>query len=172
MSNLDDIKNIDESLSDIYSIQEYVPTSCDKNKNQQPDFDEIVTLSVPKEPLPKPKYEGGVNIKRTNETNDQNRKLLLVPQESKPLSRLYGSTKHLFQKQLSMDVNEETPFLLSIPTIRRTNADDTKISLPKQETGQRSSVTDRRKSDDVRSSSELLRAEREQRDGAEGDSQC
>ncbi|ENN71071.1 hypothetical protein YQE_12005, partial [Dendroctonus ponderosae] len=93
MSNISDIKNIDDSITDIYSIQEVA--SCDESPPDRKDairestrlnLDEILTI---------PPMESR----------------LLVPQETKPINRLYGSTKHLFQKQVSMDLYEETPFL-------------------------------------------------------------
>lgn len=87
LPNLDDIKNIDDSISDIYSIQEYIPRSYDKS-NERINFDEIITLGVPKEHTPKGKIEGiGNKIKRSNETNDQSNRMLLVPHETKPSDR-------------------------------------------------------------------------------------
>lgn len=182
MPHLGDIKNIDESVSDIYNTQEHVPHYRDKS-NQQ-NFDEILTIRVPREP----KNEDSVNIKRINETNDQNKRSLLVPHEPKPVNRLFGSTKHLFQKQLSMETVEETTFLLSVPNTRRT--EDIKIPLPKhdsQESVQRI-ITERRKLDENlkdinkydifevtrKQSNENTSAGDGQRDkdNTEGDSQC
>lgn len=85
LSNLEDIRNIDESVSDI-----------------QTNLDEIVTIVSPIEAKP---------LKKINEDF-----LLAIPMEQKPLHKFYGSTKHLFVKQKSMDVTEETPFLLAAPT--------------------------------------------------------
>lgn len=79
LSNFDDIKNIDESGSDTRSTREL-------------NLDEIITIVSPSEPKP---------LKKINEDF-----LLAVPTEQKP--KFYGSTKHLFVKQKSM---EETPFL-------------------------------------------------------------
>lgn len=145
MSHLGDIKNIDESVSDLYSTQECRPCSLDKS-NQQANFDEIVTIRVPKEPSPK--YEETVNVKRTNETNDQVRRILLIPHDPKPFNKMYGSTKQLFQKQASIDICEETPFLLTVPRIKK--CEDVKVTLPKhdsQESVQRI-ITERRKLDE------------------------
>lgn len=114
MPHLGDIKNIDESISDIYSTQEYNSRLRDKS-NQQINLDEIVTIKVLKEPTPK--NEDTINVKRVNETNDLNKRTLLIPHETKPVNRLYGSTKHLFQKQVITDASEETTFLLSVPNI-------------------------------------------------------
>lgn len=147
MSNLDDIKNIDESTSDIYSIQEYqVPETYEKTYRQtsQANLDEIVTISSQPVTLQIPKLEEP-KVKRTNETNGSN-KLLLVPPDGKPMHKLYGSTKHLFQKQLSMEVYEETPFLLTVPGKRP----EEETKLPKhdsQESVQRI-ITERRKLDE------------------------
>ncbi|XP_060523337.1 voltage-dependent T-type calcium channel subunit alpha-1H-like isoform X2 [Cylas formicarius] len=103
LSTLDDIKNIDESVSDIYSIQEVVAVYNAPVVVAEPqrDTDEM-QLKVPTIDEPK----------RTT-TNGNNR--LALPVDSKPVHRLYGSTKHLFNKQLSMDVTEETPFLQALP---------------------------------------------------------
>lgn len=183
MPHLGDIKNIDESISDIYNTQEHVVLTRDKN-NQQTNFDEIVTIRVPREP----KIEDTVNVKRVNETNDQNKRTLLIPHETKPVNRLFGSTKHLFQKQLSVDTVEETTFLLSVPNTRK--SEDIKIPLPKhdsQESVQRI-ITERRKLDEnlkeinkydifevPRKQSNENMAEvdgQRDKDSTEGDSQC
>lgn len=42
--------------------------------------------------------------------------LLPRPVDTKPMHRLYGSTKHLFVKQKSVDLGEEVPVGLSVPT--------------------------------------------------------
>lgn len=134
--NMDDIRSIDESVSDIYSIQEYKTSEMlEKNHRQQiqqTNLDEIVSLKSVEDRFP---------LKRINETNENNR--LGLPLESKP--KFYGSTKHLFTKQLSMDVSEETPFLqtLSVP-------EQIDKKLPKhdsQESVQRI-ITERRKLDE------------------------
>ncbi|KAJ8971627.1 hypothetical protein NQ314_000610, partial [Rhamnusium bicolor] len=88
-------------------------TKKNHRKIAQTNLDEIVTISPQTETMKPPKNEEP-RIKKVNETNESN-KLLLVPLETKPLHRLYGSTKHLFQKQKSMDISEETPFLLTVP---------------------------------------------------------
>lgn len=184
MPHLGDIKNIDESISDIFNIPEHVPPSRDNKTNQQTNLDEIVTIKVPREP----KNEDTVNVKRINETNDQNKRTLLVPHESKPVNRLFGSTKHLFQKQMSMETVEETTFLLSVPNTRKTG--DIKIPLPKhdsQESVQRI-ITERRQLDEnlkeinkydifevTRKQSNEKMADNEgqrDKDSTEGDSQC
>lgn len=146
LSNLDDIKNIDESVSDIYSIQECSPITSDKGMRQS-NFDEIVTISSSRESI-YPKFEELV-VKRTNETNEQSINILLVPQDTKPFHKLYGSTKHLFTKQLSMDISEETPFLLTVPGSHQ-KGEQQKTPLPKhdsQESVQRI-ITERRKLDE------------------------
>lgn len=86
LSNLEGIRNIDESVSDIQS-----------------NLDEIITIVSPVESKP---------LKKINEDF-----LLAVPVEPKPVHKVYGSTKHLFLKQRSMEVTEEeeTPFLLAAP---------------------------------------------------------
>ncbi|XP_049817444.1 voltage-dependent T-type calcium channel subunit alpha-1H-like isoform X2 [Aethina tumida] len=169
MANLDDIKNIDESTSDIYSIQEIrLP---EKNlRQQQTNLDEIITVNTDNL-LKLPKIED--KVKRTNETTDTNR--LFVPHEQKPVSKLYGSTKHLFHKQLSMDVTEETPFLQSTNTL---TVPEPNLKIPKhdsQESVQRI-ITERRKMDenmkeinqfdifDVNNSSEENLVDKEARD--------
>ncbi|RZC35961.1 voltage-dependent T-type calcium channel subunit alpha-1G, partial [Asbolus verrucosus] len=110
--NMDDIRNIDESVSDIYSIQEYRSSDLlEKNHRQQmqTNLDEIISLSQNEGLLKVPKSEERFPLKRINETNENNR--LTVPAEPKP--KFYGSTKHLFARQKSMDITEETPFLQS-----------------------------------------------------------
>lgn len=147
LPNLDDIKNIDESTSDIYSIQEYqVPETYEKNSRQiaQTNLDEIITISSQPDTLKVPKIEE-TKIKRTNEMNSSN-KLLLVPPEVKQMHKFYGSTKHLFQKQMSIDISEETPFLLTVPGTQPGE----EAKLPKhdsQESVQRI-ITERRKLDE------------------------
>lgn len=205
LSNLDDIRNIDESISDIYSIQECPSTTYDKCY-QQPNLDEIITISVSRDNILKPSKFEELKVKRTNEANEQGAKTLLVPQEtkmllvplemkkllvpqeSKPLHKFYGSTKHLFQKQLSVDISEETPFLLTVPSIQK--EDHPKIPLPKhdsQESVQRI-IAERRKLDEnlkeisqydifevTRNDSEekLVDAEEQREEGDnESDSQC
>lgn len=87
LSNLEDIRNIDESISDIQSVRA--------------NLDEIITVISPVDSKP---------LKKINEDF-----LLAIPVEQKPMYKLYGSTKHLFVKQKSMEVTEETPFLLAAP---------------------------------------------------------
>lgn len=94
LSNMEDMRNIDDSVSDIYSIQEVV-----SSEDSPPGLNKTCPM------------EFNQNRISTNETDNR----LKLPSETKPLNRLYGSTKHLFQKQLCMDVEEETPFL-SAPT--------------------------------------------------------
>ncbi|VEN43458.1 unnamed protein product [Callosobruchus maculatus] len=116
MFNLEDIRHIDDSLSDIYSIQECIIESCEndvstKKSNNTEDSPASLGLQPQNEPLLKhPKVDD--KVKRTNETTEQTGMLIVQP-ESKSMHKLYGSTKHLFTKQFSMDVNEETPFLLT-----------------------------------------------------------
>lgn len=86
---MEEIKSIDESLPDVR--KESVKRS--KLNLEQIDLNDIVTVEPKKE---------------------DTRFLLAVPQEHKPLQRLYGSTKHLFSKQRSLEITEETPFLLSV----------------------------------------------------------
>lgn len=145
MPHLGDIKNIDESVSDIYNIQEYIPSPCETS-TQQANFDEIVTVKVTKDPILR--CEDNINIKRINETSEQNKMTLLIPHETKPVNRLYGSTRHLFQKQIMKENSEETTFLLSVPSVRK--SEDNKIPIPKhdsQESVQRI-ITERRKLDE------------------------
>lgn len=97
LSNLEDIRNIDESVSDIQS-----------------NLDEIITIVSPAESKP---------LKKINEDF-----LLAIPVEQKPLNKLYGSTKHLFVKQRSMEVTEETPFLLAAPA-KENNKHDSQESV-------------------------------------------
>lgn len=181
MPHLGDIKNIDESISDIYSTQEH--TSHFRDKSGQQNVDEIVTIRVPREP----KTEDMVKVKRINETNDQNKRSLLVPHDPKPVNRLFGSTKHLFQKQLSMETVEETTFLLSVPNTRKT--EEIKIPLPKhdsQESVQRI-ITERRKLDEnfkeinkydiyevsrKQGNGKTVEGDGGNKDNTEGDSQC
>lgn len=122
MANLDDIRNIDESLSDIYSIQESQENKMNDNleRNCNLRYDEIITLSASDlSPAPSVKYNKNEQpLKRINETNESNsnKRLLSLPMESLTLSKLYGSTKQLFMKQQPQQpqTEEETPFLLNV----------------------------------------------------------
>lgn len=116
------MRNIDDSISDIYSIQEIVSYEDSPPTTKKPlreftriNLDEIITYppleSNTIHQLKVPKIEDAQKeLKRINETQETNR--LFVPQECKPVNKLYGSTKHLFQKQVSMDIYDETPFLI------------------------------------------------------------
>jgi hypothetical protein len=184
--NLDDIRNIDESVSDIYSIQEYKSTDAvEKNHRlqMQTNLDEIISFGQNEALLKVPKSEERFPLKRINETNENNR--LMVPPDPKP--KLYGSTKHLFTKQLSMDITEETPFLQPTLAVPQTQAEINKQEMiPKhdsQESVQRI-ITERRKLDenlkelneydifDVTHSSEENLVERdEQREKTDGENE-
>ncbi|XP_068915162.1 voltage-dependent T-type calcium channel subunit alpha-1G-like [Tenebrio molitor] len=184
--NLDDIRNIDESVSDIYSIQEYKSTDAvEKNHRlqMQTNLDEIISFGQNEALLKVPKSEERFPLKRINETNENNR--LMVPPDPKP--KFYGSTKHLFTKQLSMDVTEETPFLQPTLAVPQTQAEINKQEMiPKhdsQESVQRI-ITERRKLDenlkelneydifDVTHSSEENLVERdEQREKTDGENE-
>lgn len=122
LSHLDDIKNIDESISDIYNIREmshYKSNDIpDRNRSFlhiQTNLDDIISVSQHEKMLKLPHIEEKYSIKNINESSDTNL-LLGVPTEQKPMHRLYGSTKHLFTKQKSIDISEETPFLLPATT--------------------------------------------------------
>lgn len=106
LSNLEGIRNIDESVSDIQS-----------------DLDEIITIVSPAESKP---------LKRINEDF-----LLAVPVEQKPSHKM-----RLFVKQKSMEVTEETPFLLAAPS----KADDD-VKHDSQESVERI-ISERRMLDD------------------------
>lgn len=99
LSNLEGIKSIDESTTD---LQEFTTPRKPRPKPIQENLDDIITINVPEPTKPE---------KKTNRDNDGSF-LLVIPQEQKPLHRLYGSTRHLFAKQRSMEITEETPFLL------------------------------------------------------------
>lgn len=111
---MEDMRNIDDSVSDIYSIQEVVSSedsppglSFTINKSLRVDLDEIHTC-------PMESNQSSSSRKSTNESDNR----LKLPFEAKPLNRLYGSSKHLFQKQLCMDVEEETPFLNAFTSVK------------------------------------------------------
>ncbi|XP_030763174.1 voltage-dependent T-type calcium channel subunit alpha-1G-like isoform X1 [Sitophilus oryzae] len=160
LSNLDDMKNIDDSISDIYSIQEVVNFEDSPEEHRtcresiKLNVDEIITYppieSLTSYQLKVPKFEDQKELKRINEMQESNNRLS-IPSETKPVSRHYGSTKHLFTKQLSMEVYEETPFLFPgeakhIPS----NEGECSSRLPKhdsQESVQRI-ITERRKLDE------------------------
>lgn len=106
------------------------------------------------EPLLKtPEDEEKYPLKNINETSDVTSHLLTIPSEHKPPHRLYSSTKHLFVKQKSFDITEETPFLspttLAVPETTSFVA-RAEVNMPKhdsQESVQRI-ITERRKRDD------------------------
>ncbi|KAF5282496.1 hypothetical protein FQR65_LT14266 [Abscondita terminalis] len=115
LSHLDDIKIIDESISDIYNIREmsYYTSNDVPDKNiTQTTFDEILSVSQHEHLLKLPDIEERYLSKSITESCDTNL-LLSVPTESKPLNRRHGSTKQLFTKQKSFEITEETPFLLT-----------------------------------------------------------
>ncbi|XP_050308824.1 voltage-dependent T-type calcium channel subunit alpha-1G-like isoform X2 [Anthonomus grandis grandis] len=98
VSNMDDMRNIDDSLSDLYNIQE-MPRNVKNDIHKvivysNPEITVTKQLEVPKK---KPYQE---NINR-----------LSVMQKSKH----YGSSRHLLQKQASMDLHEVTPFIIPPP---------------------------------------------------------
>lgn len=114
LANLDDIRNIDESLSDIYNIRECASEEAEDKfvrHHLQTNLDDIIALNRSDNFLRIREPEEKYPLKRINESNDAN--LLSLPVEQKPLHKLYGSTKHLFSRQKSMEITEETPFLLT-----------------------------------------------------------
>lgn len=150
LSNMDDIRNIDESLSDIYKC---IEESNEKNVRHRlrTNLDDIIALNRSDNFLkistePEEKYQ----LKKINENiDDNNTNLLSLPIEQKPLNKLYGSTKHLFSRQKSMEITEETPFLLA-PTLNVIDTDKKELKIPKhdsQESVQRV-ITERRKLDE------------------------
>lgn len=151
LSNMDDIRNIDESISDIYKSS--IDESNEKNVRHRlrTNLEDIIALNRSDNFLkistePEEKYA----LKKINETIDNNTNLLSLPVEQKPLHKLYGSTKYLFTRQKSIDITEETPFLLA-PTLHVIDTDKEKeLKIPKhdsQESVQRV-ITERRKLDD------------------------
>lgn len=111
------------------------------------------------EPLLKtPEHEEKYPLKNINENSEASSHLLAIPSEHKPVvHRLYGSTKHLFVKQKSFDITEETPFLspttLALPEssfVARVEVNTQEKRMPKndsQESVQRI-ITERRKRDE------------------------
>lgn len=148
LSNLDDIRNIDESLTDICkSIDE----SNEKNIRHRfsTNREDIIALNRNDNFLKITEPEEKYPLKKINESNDNNTNLLSIPIETKPLHKLYGSTKHLFCRQKSMEITEETPFLLA-PTLNVIDTDKQELKIPKhdsQESVQRV-ITERRKLDE------------------------
>lgn len=129
----------------------------EKNKtfaHVQTNLDDIISVSQHEKILKLPQIEEKY-VKNINESSDTNL-LLGVHPESKPINRLYGSTKHLFTKQKSVDITEETPFLLT--NITKTEEEEEpegekELKIPKipkhdsQESVQRI-ITERRKLDE------------------------
>ncbi|XP_031353487.1 voltage-dependent T-type calcium channel subunit alpha-1G isoform X1 [Photinus pyralis] len=160
LSHLDDIKVIDESVSDIYNISEMSHFSPHETHDRngfvqtQTDLDDIINVSQHEHLLRLPDIDEKCPLPNINESCDTNL-LLGVPTETKPLHRLYGSTKQLFVKQRSFDIPEEVPFLSSALPDAKSETDiydsDLKIlKIPKhdsQESVQRI-ITERRKLDE------------------------
>lgn len=156
LSNLDDIRNIDESISDIYNIRECRSEESNeknvKNRIQTTNLDEIIALNRGDNYLKISEPEEKYQMKKINESNDTN--LLNIPSEQKPLHKLYGSSRHLFCRQKSMEITEETPFLLA-STVKESKSVDRidkekELKIPKhdsQESVQRV-ITERRKLDE------------------------
>lgn len=145
---MDAIKSIDESTTD---LQESTTPRKPRPKPIQENLDDIITINVPEPSKPDKKINRDI----------EGSFLLVIPQEQKPLHRLYGSTRHLFSKQKSMEITEETPFLLetdlSVPetkllveTVEMNLRPEPSVSLVKndsQESVQRI-ISERRKLDE------------------------
>ncbi|KAF5289783.1 hypothetical protein FQA39_LY03700 [Lamprigera yunnana] len=115
LSNLDDIKVIDESIGDIYNVRElshYRSNEVPDRKMTQTNLDDVVNVTQHDHLLKLPDIEEKYSLKNINEVSDTNL-LLSVPTDLKPMNRRQGSTKQLFMKQMSFEITEETPFLLS-----------------------------------------------------------
>ncbi|XP_066152994.1 voltage-dependent T-type calcium channel subunit alpha-1G-like isoform X2 [Euwallacea fornicatus] len=138
LSNIEDMKNIDDSISDIYSIQEVAAPCADSppgevsKESTRINLDEILTyppkdfLTLHQLQVPKIDDDQRGNKKSSENALDLTNRLS-IRHESKPVNRLYGSTKHLFQKQLSMDICEETPFLAALAVSEAARSDNKKV---------------------------------------------
>ncbi|XP_025832292.1 voltage-dependent T-type calcium channel subunit alpha-1G-like, partial [Agrilus planipennis] len=109
LENLDDIKVIDESLSDISKMLD-LPSVKTHSVSR-----ESLTLDKPYEIKEKHEYGEKHPSKNVNQMKDFNR--LALPIEQKHAHKMYGSTKHLFHKQKSIEDNDESTFLLTIPSV-------------------------------------------------------
>ncbi|XP_044760613.1 voltage-dependent T-type calcium channel subunit alpha-1H isoform X2 [Coccinella septempunctata] len=105
LSNVDNIKNIDESASELFDISEH-KAKRDRRVPVQTSLDGASTFER-KDSVRSVKSEG-MKSRQSSETDGN---LLSVTMGERPTHRRYGSTKNLFVKQFSMDVSEETPFL-------------------------------------------------------------
>lgn len=96
-------KNIEESITDICDIEEsdHFPDKCNLNILQE-------TSNILKKD------------EKPTSKNELTPSFLMIPQEMKPM-KPSGSCKNLFQKQLSMDIVEESSFLLTIPKYSDSN---------------------------------------------------
>lgn len=111
LTDFDDIKNIDESVSDIYNVCSKNDLTEKNRKIQNTNLDDIITVAQSETLLKVSDCQERYGMKKSYEIKGSN--FLSVPVEQKPLQKLYGSTKHLFCRQKSIDTAEETPFLLS-----------------------------------------------------------
>ncbi|XP_017770530.1 PREDICTED: voltage-dependent T-type calcium channel subunit alpha-1H isoform X4 [Nicrophorus vespilloides] len=132
LSNLDDIRNIDESSPDIYSIREYKNNEFNGRNLLQTNVDDIISIDRSESLLRVIEPEEKYPLRKINEN------LLCVPYESKPVQKMYGSTKNLFAK--AEIVCEETPFLL-VPDEKKIPKHDSQESVQRI-------ITERRKLDE------------------------
>ncbi|KAK9701208.1 Ion transport protein [Popillia japonica] len=156
-TNLEDIRNIDESVSDIYSLRDVKNIEVYSERNRRMNVDDYRSFNQAEPLLKTPEHEEKYALKNINEASEASSHLLVIPAEHKPLQRLYGSTKHLFIKQKSFDITEETPFLspatLALPEssfVARAEVNTSEKLMPKhdsQESVQRI-ITERRKRDE------------------------
>ncbi|XP_045478266.1 voltage-dependent T-type calcium channel subunit alpha-1G isoform X2 [Harmonia axyridis] len=102
LSNVDNIRSIDESVSEVLDISEF-KTKKEKKLFGQTSLDEPSKFER-KDSVKSVKSE----VVKSRETDSN---LLSVQVGERPTHKRYGSTKNLFVKQFSMDISEETPFL-------------------------------------------------------------
>lgn len=105
LSHWDDIKIIDESVSDIYNIRE--TSTYDITAKNLDDANYAHDKLVKKHS----DIEDRHSLKNIIATSSDASLLLNVPMEHKPVHKSYGSTKHLFVRSKQIDITEETPFL-------------------------------------------------------------
>lgn len=163
LSHLDDIKNIDESSTDIYNIKESSYKTKEDKKNNflhvQTNFDDIITINQHSDLLKVAELEetnlcpsitlNESFLKLPTEPKNISDNVLKLPTEQKPLHKLYGSTKHLF-RQRSMDVcSEETPFIqVSEDTDRSEPITNIELKIHDSQESVQRIISERRKLDE------------------------
>ncbi|KAL3273058.1 hypothetical protein HHI36_014513 [Cryptolaemus montrouzieri] len=154
LPNIENIRSIDESISETYDISDYNAKESIRNDRKnyaQTNIDDSANLGR-SDSMKSAKSED----LKPKKSNDVETNLLSIPSSDKPMHKRYGSTKNLFVKQFSMDISEETPFLPVTDSSKFDVSETVTLNILKhdsQESVQRI-ITERRKVDGKSSETE------------------